>query len=61
MVTVVIGALCPGYKAPLFVSHMRQGVIEACWLIAWALGVLGLNGETSQILISLGWGGWGQI
>lgn len=32
---------------------MRQGVIEACWLIAWALGVLGLNGETSQTLISL--------
>lgn len=36
---------------------MRQGVIEACWLIAWALGVLGLNGETSQTLISLGGGG----
>lgn len=32
---------------------MRQGVIEACWLIAWALGVPGLNGETSQTLISL--------
>lgn len=39
---------------------MRQGVIEACSLIAWALGVLGLNGETSQTLISLGVGvGWG--
>lgn len=40
---------------------MRQGVIEACWLIAWALGVLGLNGETSQTLISLGVGGGGGV
>lgn len=39
---------------------MCQGVIEACRLIAWALGVLGLNGETSQTLISLvGVGGLG--
>lgn len=49
-----------GIRRHCLCPNMCQGVIEACRLIAWALGVLGLNGETSQTLISLvGVGGLG--